>query len=136
MAGFEMLSNHSVGELPDWSREDKTLFSWSPGRSLIASIRAYQKHNCSNGFVSRLILRKIATLRYRIWSIVTGADIPLNCNIAGGLLIPHPNGIVIHPDVKIGPNCLIFQQVTIGSRGEGRPPIIGTHVDIGRALKY
>lgn len=28
---------------------------------------------------------------------------------------PHPIGIVIHPDVKIGKNCTIFQNVTIGS---------------------
>ncbi len=28
---------------------------------------------------------------------------------------PHPVGIVIHPDVKIGKNCTIYQNVTIGS---------------------
>ena len=27
---------------------------------------------------------------------------------------PHPVGIVIHPDVKIGKNCTIYQYVTIG----------------------
>lgn len=50
--------------------------------------------------------------------------------------MPHPNGVVIHPDVRIGPNCLIFQQVTIGSRsGLSRPPVIGGHVDIGAGAK-
>ena len=53
----------------------------------------------------------------------------------GGLLIPHPNGIVIHPDAEIGVNCLIFQQVTIGTRdGVGVPAIAG-HVDIGAGAK-
>ena len=67
--------------------------------------------------------------------MVTGADIPLNCRIGGGLLIPHPNGIVIHPDAEIGVNCLIFQQVTIGTRdGVGVPAIAG-HVDIGAGAK-
>jgi serine O-acetyltransferase len=65
---------------------------------------------------------------------VTGADIPITCRIAGGLLIPHPNGIVIHPDAEIGPNCLIFQQVTIGSAHDGVPRI-GGHVDIGAGAK-
>ena len=51
------------------------------------------------------------------------------------LLMPHPNGIVIHPDAKIGPNCLIFQQVTIGTRGRGGAPVIGGHVDIGAGAK-
>ena len=50
--------------------------------------------------------------------------------------MPHPNGIVVHPDVRIGPNCLIFQQVTIGTVGS-RPgaPRIGGHVDIGAGAR-
>lgn len=50
--------------------------------------------------------------------------------------MPHPNGVVIHPDAVIGPNCLIFQQVTIGS-SDSNPgvPSIGGHVDIGCGAK-
>lgn len=77
---------------------------------------------------------KVAALRHRFWSIVTGADIPLNCNIGGGLLIPHPNGIVIHPDAEIGPNCLLFQQVTIGATASGVPRL-GGHVDVGAGAR-
>jgi serine O-acetyltransferase len=66
--------------------------------------------------------------------VVTGADIPLNCKLGGGLLLPHPNGIVIHPDAEIGPNCLLFQQVTIGANDHGVPSI-GGHVDIGAGAK-
>ncbi len=73
-------------------------------------------------------------LRHRFWSVVTGADIPLNAAIGGGLLIPHPNGIVIHPGARIGPNCLIFQQVTIGALGS-EVPTIGGHVDFGAGAK-
>ena len=121
-------------EVPDWSREEKRAFSWQPSWSLLASIRSYQRHvNSRNPF--RVLMRKWAVLRHRFWSVVTGAEIPLNCNIGGGLLLPHPNGIVIHPEVKIGPNCLIFQQVTIGSRKGGALPVIGGHVDIGAGAK-
>jgi len=75
-------------------------------------------------------------IEHRFWSVVTGADVPLNCSIAGGLLIPHPNGIVIHPESRIGPNCLLFQQVTVGQGGKkpGCPSIEG-HVDIGAGAK-
>jgi serine O-acetyltransferase len=66
--------------------------------------------------------------------VVTGADIPLNCKLGGGLMLPHPNGIVIHPDAEIGPNCLLFQQVTLGG-GAGGAPRIGGHVDIGAGAK-
>jgi serine O-acetyltransferase len=73
---------------------------------------------------------------HRFWSVVAGADIPLNTQIGGGLLLPHPNGIVVHPDVRIGPNCLLFQQVTIGSAGkDGGVPTLGGHVDVGAGAK-
>ncbi len=122
-------------EVPDWSRESKRIFSWDPSRSLLASIRAYQRHAESRNPL-RVLLKKWAVLRHRFWSVVTAADIPLNCQIGGGLLLPHPNGIVIHRLARIGPNCLIFHQVTIGTRsGVVNPPVIGGHVDIGAGAK-
>jgi len=66
---------------------------------------------------------------------VTGADIPINCRIGGGLAIPHPNGIVIHPKAQIGVNCLIFQQVTLGTRRGGGVPVLEGHVDVGAGAK-
>lgn len=119
--------------LPDWSREAKPVFSWAPNRSLLASLRSYERWGRS-GNPFALPLRKIAVLRHRFWSAITGAEIPLGTRIGGGLLLPHPNGIVVHPDVTIGPNCLIFQQVTLGGGEEGAPQI-GGHVDIGTGAK-
>ena len=120
--------------VPDWSREHKSFFTWDPSRSLLASIRAYQYYASSNALLVRLP-RKIAVFRHLFWSVITAADIPINCKIGGGLLIPHPNGIVIHPDVIIGVNCLIFQQVTLGSVSGCTTPTIGGHVDIGAGAK-
>jgi serine O-acetyltransferase len=120
-------------EVPDWSREARQAWSWSPSRALIASLRDYQKFTQQPGLVARM-RRSLAVLRHRFWSIVTGADIPLTCKIGGGLVMLHPNGIVIHPDATIGPNCLIFQQVTIAG-GRGGAPKIGGHVDIGAGAK-
>ncbi len=118
----------------DWSRETKSSIEWHPPRSLLASIRMYQRHAARRGALP-LLARRFAVLRHRFWSIVTGADIPLNCRLGGGLLIPHPNGIVIHPDASIGVNCLVFQQVTIGAGGRPGLPRIGGHVDIGAGAK-
>ena len=119
--------------MADWSREKPQQF-WDPGRKLLASIRGYQRWHGKNGIAANVMLKWLV-LRHRFWSAITGADIPLNCNIGGGLLIPHPNGIVIHPDAQIGVNCLIFQQVTIGSRNSPGVPRIGDHVDIGAGAK-
>jgi serine O-acetyltransferase len=110
---------------PDWSRERPRRGEYSPGKKLIAAVRDYQKY--------RGLRRKLAVLRHRFWSAVSGADIPINARIGGGLLIPHPNGIVIHPNARIGPNCLLFQQVTIGDANG--VPTIGGHVDIGAGAK-
>lgn len=114
----------------DWGRETLVKGTWSPSRALLQSIRGYQ--HASGPF--RILIRKMAVLRHRFWSVVTGADIPINANIGGGLLLPHPNGVVIHPDAQVGVNCLIFQQVTIGANQYG-VPIIGGHVDIGAGAK-
>jgi serine O-acetyltransferase len=42
----------------------------------------------------------------------------------------HPTGIIIHPGSRIGPNCLIFHQVTLAG-----PVELGGHCDIGAGAK-
>lgn len=105
-------------------------FEWAPGRQVLAAIRAYQAHKAP------ILLKKLAVARHRFWSAVAGCDIPINARIGPGLVMPHPNGIVIHPDAHIGRDCAIFQQVTIG----GTPtrdgvPEIGNNVEIGAGAK-
>jgi serine O-acetyltransferase len=118
---------------PDWERERCRRF-WDPSRRLLRSIRRYQMWKV--GVAPLSWLSGYWVLQHRFWSIVTGADIPLNVRIGGGLLIPHPNGVVIHPEAVIGPNCLIFQQVTIGAGGPKVGfPILGGHVDVGAGAK-
>ncbi len=119
---------------PDWERENPVRGRFEPGKKLLAAIRHFQRLRTKSDLMSKLI-RSIAVVQYRFWSAITGADIPLNSKIGGGLLIPHPNGIVIHPDAIIGPNCLIFQQVTIGAGSKPGLPIIEGHVDIGAGAK-
>lgn len=114
----------------DWSRERSSAGAWEPSKALLTAIRDYQRaRERGRGLSARW-----AVLRHRFWSVVTGADIPLTCRIGGGLLLPHPNGVVIHPDAEIGVNCLIFQQVTIGSTERGIPRL-GGHVDVGAGAK-
>ncbi len=134
MAKRSKIDQSVSAEIPDWDRERPRQF-WDPGRKLLRTIRGYQ-HWCDKPGLIPACLRKWLVLRHRFWSVITGADIPLMCKIGGGLLIPHPNGIVIHPEAKIGVNCLIFQQVTIGTRdkNEGVAEIAG-HVDIGAGAK-
>jgi len=119
---------------PDWSREEPHAW-WQPGRRVLRAARDYASAR-ERGAVGGWLRSKVAALRHRFWSVASGAEIPINAkNIAGGLLLPHPNGVVIHPDAHIGPNCLVFQQVTIGTGPVPGVPRIGGHVDIGAGAK-
>jgi serine O-acetyltransferase len=129
------LSEGISGEAPDWSREKPRRF-WDPSRKLLLTIRHYQYWYNKRGMLPSLF-RRLVVLRYRFWSVVTGSEIDLTAQIGGGLLLPHPNGVIIHPKAKIGINCLIYQQVTIGTGedgGEGVPVIEG-HVRIYAGAK-
>ncbi|MBW4589578.1 hypothetical protein G7B40_001080 [Aetokthonos hydrillicola Thurmond2011] len=119
---------HISGTDPDWNREEYSRW-WSPSHQLLKSIRRYQKWRAYGGIIGRSLCA-YHIIQHRFWSIVTGADIPLNCQIEGGLVLPHPNGVVLHPKASIGPNCMIFQQVTIVGGVK-----IGGHVDIGAGAK-
>lgn len=119
---------------PDWSRECIGPGEWNPGKRLLCCVRDYQRYRQKQVFLHKILVAW-TVLRHRAWSAISGADIPLNCQIGGGLLLPHPNGVVIHPDARVGPNCLIFQQVTLGTLASGGAPVIGGHVDIGAGAK-
>lgn len=121
-------------EVPDWSREALRPGEWNPGKRLLSSIRDYQRRAEQRG-VWAAFTRRVAVLRHRFWSAVSGADIPLNSRIGGGLLLPHPNGVVIHPDATVGPNCLLLQQVTLGTHTGGGVPVLAGHVDVGAGAK-
>jgi serine O-acetyltransferase len=119
---------------PDWSRERCTRL-WDPGRRMLQVLRAYQKVRGNGTWFRRLAAMTLVPV-YRFWAAMCGADIPLDARIGGGLAMPHANGIVIHPAAVVGPNCLIFQQVTLGTGGPlpGAPRIDG-HADIGAGAK-
>jgi serine O-acetyltransferase len=116
------------GSEPDWSRELPRRL-WDPGPRLLRSIRGYQR--CAGRRSPHAWLgRRWHRVWHRFWSVIAGADIPLTTHIGGGLLITHPNGIVVHPTARIGVNCLLFQQVTLMAGVE-----LAGHVDIGAGAK-
>jgi serine O-acetyltransferase len=103
---------------------------------MLAAYRAYQKWRNVDGIVATAA-RRAAVVQHRFWCVVSGCELPLNCEIGGGLLMPHPQGIIVHSSARLGPNCLLFQQVTIGTGGHSHPgaPTLGGHVDVGAGAK-
>lgn len=124
----------AISFAPDWGRERKKWHHWNPSVSLLIGFRSYQKWQSKSGPINSLLCF-ISKWRFRLWSVICGADIGLGASIGGGLLLPHPNGVVIHSDAIIGNNCMIMQQVTIGQLATAGAPKIGNAVYIGAGAK-
>jgi len=89
-----------------------------------------------------LVLKQIGIITYLplkflveiLWSI----SISRHAQIGPGLFINHFGCIFIHFDCKIGKNCVLSQEVTIGVKGadtHGGAPLIGDNVRIGPGAK-
>ena len=70
----------------------------------------------------------------------TGADFLPGCSVAAGLLLPHPNGVVLGAGARVGLNCTILQQVTLGEKdatgaGPHLYPVIGDDVIVGAGAR-
>ena len=113
---------------PDWSRETVRRF-WDPGPKLIRSVRRYQAARARGGALGALAA-KYWVLVHRFWSLVTQSELHLHMPIGGGLRLPHPTGIIVHPDARIGPNCMLMHQVTLSGA-----VTLGGHVDVGAGAK-
>jgi serine O-acetyltransferase len=88
----------------------------------------------------RLQLTPLAKIASLFNFLIFGIEIGLQCEIGGGLYIPHPVGTVIGA-TKIGQNATILQGVTLGAKeidigylSENRPTI-GDNVTIGAGAK-
>ena len=55
-----------------------------------------------------------ANIIFRVIYLVFNCYVPPSCSIGDNTKMPHGIGIVIHHSAKIGKNCTIFQNVTIG----------------------
>jgi serine O-acetyltransferase len=101
---------------------------------LLASIQAYQYHRARSG-PWHALMRKVARARHLFWSIITQSDIEHRAKFGRRLMLPHPNGVVIHEDAVIGDDCMIMQQVTIGMIGDGEVPTLGNGIYVGAGAK-
>lgn len=69
--------------------------------------------------------------------VLYNSFIPYSCEIGKGTVFGYKGmGVVIHSDAKIGNDCIIAQQVTIGGRSKlDGVPIIGNNVYLGAGSK-
>jgi len=87
------------------------------------------------------VISKVAKLIYEIYQYENGSSIAWNAKFDSEPCFPHGmKSIFVSGSARIGKNCVIFQQVTIGSvtlpdsKGKGSPTI-GDNVYIGAGAK-
>ncbi|MGK6344050.1 serine O-acetyltransferase [Chryseobacterium sp. DT-3] len=99
-----------------------------PGFRYMYLIRKISKYNKYS------IKHSILTILIRRYSYKYGFQIPSTTEIGEGFYIGHWGTIVINEKAKIGKNCNITHNVTIGQANRGKLkgyPVIGDHVWIG-----
>lgn len=117
--------------------------------SPLASSRAIIRGMLAPGFQAILVyrlfreahLKGIPTqpLRYvveRCVEVSTGISIPVQAEFGGGLRIHHFGGIIVHPSVKVGRNCTLYHDVTLGADGlTEAAPVLGDDVLLGSGAR-
>lgn len=74
----------------------------------------------------------VAKFFQKLIRFIFAAEIPPECQIGRGSDFAHAAlGVCINGDVKIGENCTILQNVTIGARDTRGCPTVGDNVFIG-----
>ncbi|HEY0466865.1 MAG TPA: hypothetical protein VGC79_21820 [Polyangiaceae bacterium] len=70
--------------------------------------------------------RVVAGIVSRATHIVYRSAIAPRARLHGGLVLPHPQGIIIGAGVVVGPRAWIFQNVTMGgTSGTDGEPVVG-----------
>lgn len=100
----------------------------------IATVRKHRRRT-DNGQPIGWLGRKLLRCRHELWSWLSGTDIALGATIGTNLMLPHPNGVIIHEKSVIGDDCMIMQQVTLGQLAVAHAPLVGCGVYIGAGAK-
>lgn len=126
--------------------------------NLKSDIRRNLQDYASGGFLKRLALcltlnsiHAVALMRFQFWCARNHLptlfaakllfwffkiEISRHAMIAPGLRLPHPMGIIIAPNVSIGPDCDLYADVRLVlAHGAKQGPQIGRHVFLGDGAK-
>lgn len=86
----------------------------------------------------RVILAPVVLLVKLFLAPATSCDISPGAEIGPGLFLPHPIGVVIAPQSKLGKNCSLFSDVVLGINhlnGERSGPTLDENVTVYTGAK-
>lgn len=84
------------------------------------------------------LVAKVFAFGKKVSLVGSGCELPASALLGAGLRLPHLNGIIISPMAKVGEDCTIFHQVTLGVNGRKSlelAPVVGNRVSIGAGAK-
>lgn len=96
------------------------------GAKISCYYRLYHYYSKKNNKILSAVFRMI----YHKKCVKYGCDIPSKVEIGSGICLPHPIGVVVNSNSKIGKNVTIMGGVCIGHTHKGNPEI-GDNVYIG-----
>lgn len=97
-------------------------------------LRKYEYLSNDKKFLNRL-KKFFVKFNYHRYSLKLGFSIPINV-FESGLSIAHYGTIVVNKNSRVGKNCRIQENVTIGAtNGNEKAPLIGDNVFIGSGTK-
>lgn len=81
------------------------------------------------------LLRLDPPLITKLARVLLGSDI--YCPVPASLVLPHPYGIVVHPEVVLGERVVLMQQVTLGQShpAVGGVPVVEDEAYLGAGAK-
>jgi serine O-acetyltransferase len=100
-----------------WSGSMVWMALRSAGLHLVALYRLSHTVRARGGLAGRILADALVWWGRHLY----GCTLAPTARLHGGLVLPHPQGIVIGPGVVVGPRSWIFQNVTIG----GAPGKVG-----------
>ncbi len=133
-----------MGFFSDIRRDYRAVFEKDPAaRSALEVIFTYAGFNAifAHRIIHRLWRWKIPFLpRFlsQAAKLLTGIEIHPAARIGPGFFVDHGAGVVIGETAEIGPDCLLYQGVTLGGTGKEkgkRHPTLGRGVVVGAGAK-
>jgi serine O-acetyltransferase len=99
---------------------------------------AVKLHRIAHSLFGIAGLRWGGKLVYWLNKVLTSSDIDPRCQVAEGVRIPHPTGVVIGETAVIGTDAIIMAGVVIGARSWDkykRHATVGARVQLGAGAK-
>lgn len=126
------MNNQTVSDLKTCGVTAPNIFQFFKALFLNPSFAAIYYYRLSSKLYRRGGARRLlGRILWRHAFKNCGCDIRPYCTIGDNIRFPHPIGVVIGADCVIGSNVTIYQNVTLGMRGDGGGfPVINDGVTI------